>query len=115
MLDSTTTETSSAAIEAVMRTPKAAPSADQMRPLLVNLPEARRILGDIGKTAFYGAVERHGIRLVHLGGRSLVPISEIDRVVAELVAAAAPTAPTEKAKTMAAASVASRRRRGNTS
>ena len=103
------------AIEAVMAKPKAKPSPELSRPLLVPVPEARRILGGLGKTAFYSAVTRYGIRTVHLGGRSMVPVAEIDRVVAELMAAATTGAPTEKAKTMAAASVASRRRRGNTS
>ena len=85
-------------------------------PLLVSTVEARRQLGGIGSTAFYDAVKRHGIRLVRLGGRSLVPMSEIERIVAELQAAEQPTDTAEKAKALAVKSVAVRRsRRGSAS
>lgn len=82
-------------------------------PLLVSVREARRQLGDIGTTAFYDAVKRHGIALVRLGGRSLVPMAEIERVVAELRAKGASDA-SDKAKALASRSVAARRaRRGS--
>ena len=99
-----TTDTSALAAEAAQR-PIAAP-------LLVSVPEARRQLGEIGTTAFYDAVKRHGIALVRLGGRSLVPMAEIERVVAELRAQGPPDA-SEKAKALACRSVAARRARGS--
>lgn len=81
-------------------------------PLLVSIPETRRQLGNIGNTAFYAAVKRHNIKLVKIGSRSLVPASEIKRVVAEVIAAADITATVRgrvKAKALAARSVASRK------
>lgn len=83
-------------------------------PLLVSVREGRRQLGDIGTTAFYDAVKRHNIQLVKLGGRSLCPMTEIERVVAELRAKGATDA-TDKAKALAKLSVKARReRRGTT-
>ena len=79
------------------------------------MPEAQHQFGDIGKTAFYSAVERYDIKLVRLGGRSLVPMSDIERVVADLMADST-TAPEvgEKAEALAVKSVEARRkRRGN--
>ena len=81
------------------------------RPLLVSIPEARRQLGGIGKTAAYDLIRRHGIRLVKIGGRSMVPTAEIERVVAELMAASVKREGTERARFMASRSVASRRKR----
>jgi hypothetical protein len=84
-------------------------------PLLVNVREARRQLGGIGSTAFYAAVKRYSIQLVKLGGRSLVPMSEMERVVARLIAEKAPDC-SEKTRALAASSVAARRTRScNTS
>lgn len=80
------------------------------RPLLLSIPAARHQLGGIGTTAFYEAVKRHSIELVRLGGRSLVPTSELERVVAEL-RARRPAAANENAKALARRSVASRRAR----
>ena len=82
----------------------------QPTPLLVPIPEARRQLGRIGSTAFYEAVKRHRIELVRLGGRSLCPTSELERVVAEL-RAVRPSVASENAKALARRSVASRRAR----
>ena len=79
------------------------------RPLLVSIREAQRQLGGIGKTALYGAIKRYDIRLVRLGGRSMVPAAELDRVVAELMASDAPCKAEDKAKALAAKSVAARR------
>lgn len=80
-------------------------------PALLSIREARRQLGGIGSTAFYAAVKRHGIQLVKLGGRSLVPAAEINRVVSELCEAGPASDAREKARALAARSVASRRRR----
>jgi hypothetical protein len=83
------------------------------RPILVPIKEARRLLGSIGTTAFYAAVKRYEIKLVKLGGRSLVPIAEVERVVAQLIAERS-TEGNQKARVLAAQSVAARcRRRGN--
>ena len=84
------------------------------RPRLVSVPEARRQLGGIGATCFYSLVKRHGIKLVRLGGRSLVPSAEIDRVIADLIATGAPDA-SETARALAAKSVAVRQRRRGSS
>jgi len=81
-------------------------------PLLLGIQEARRQLGGIGNTAFYDAVKRHSIKLVKIGSRSLVPMSEIERVVAELVTAANDRAEAQaKAVELAKKSVAARRTR----
>ena len=93
-------------IEAPLRSP-----LHPDRPLLVSIPEARRQLGGIGKTAAYEAIRRHGIRLVKIGGRSMVPTAEIERVVAELMAASAESDGAGRARAMAARSVAVRRKR----
>ena len=93
-------------IEAPLRSP-----LQPDRPLLVSIPEARRQLGGIGKTAAYDVIRRHGIRLVKIGGRSMVPTAEIERVVAELMAASVKREGTERARFMASRSVASRRKR----
>ena len=93
-------------IEAPLRSP-----LHPDRPLLVSIPEARRQLGGIGKTAAYEAIRRHGIRLVKIGGRSMVPTAEIERVVAELMMASAERDGSERARAMAARSVAVRRKR----
>ncbi len=78
------------------------------KPLLASVPEACRQLGSIGKTAFYDAVKRHKIKLVKLGGRSLVPMTEIERVVVELMAETPPDS-SERAKALALRSVKARR------
>ena len=83
-------------------------------PILVSVTEARRHFGGIGTTAFYAAVKRHGIRLVKLGGRSLVPMAEVERIVAELISIKLPAETIQKAKVLASQSVAARRaRRGS--
>ena len=66
------TKPSVLATEATFETPLRSPLHPD-RPLLVSIPEARRQLGGIGKTAAYEAIRRHGIRLVKIGGRSMVP------------------------------------------
>ena len=96
--------------EATFKTPLRSPLHPD-RPLLVSIPEARRQLGGIGKTAGYEVFRRHGIRLVKIGGRSMVPTAEIERVVAELMMASAERDGTERARAMAACSVAARRKR----
>ena len=92
----------------------AALMAEKSLPLLLNFPEFRRQLGGLGKTAAYSVVRRHNVRLVHIGGRSMVPLAEAERVISELMANAEPSPMDGRAKTMAARSVASRRKRGAT-
>jgi hypothetical protein len=88
----------------------ALPSAS--RPILVSVPEAKRQFGGIGSTMFYGIVKRYGIKLVKLGGRrSLVPMAEIERVIAELMSAERSPLPEQNARDLASNSVAARRRR----
>ena len=79
-------------------------------PLLLSVPEACRQLGGIKKTAFYGSVKYHKIKIVHLGGRALIPREEIERVVRDLLEAS-PTDRTVKAKAIAALSVEKREKR----
>jgi hypothetical protein len=80
------------------------------RPILLSIREARRHFGSLGTTAFYAAVKRYDIRLIRLGGRSLVPMTEIERVVAQLIAERSDDG-SQKAKVLASQSVAARRRR----
>lgn len=86
-------------------------SSAQNPALLVSVPEARRQLGEIGKTCFYKLVKRHRIRLIKIGSLTRVPMAEIERVVADLIATAAPDAITENGKRLAVKSVAARRAR----
>jgi hypothetical protein len=78
---------------------------------LVSVPEARRQFGGIGTTAFYAAVKRYQIKLVRLGGRSLVPGAEIERVIGELMSAGRSSKAGQNARDLASKSVAARRRR----
>ena len=109
-----TTDNSAKAAETGQQRTTAAPSA----PLLVPIREARRQLGSIGTTAFYAAVKRHEIKLFKIGGRSVVAMTEIERVVGEIVAerpADASDKATAKAKALAKRSVKARKaRRGST-
>lgn len=54
----------------------------QIPPIAVGVQEAYRSLS-IGRTAFYAMVRRGEIRIIKLGKRSLVPRSELERVVAD--------------------------------
>ena len=88
-------------------------SPEPVRPLNISPSEFCRQIG-VKKTAGYGLIAKHAVRIIKLGPKSLIPVTELDRVQAELLATAVPTRGSEKAKAMAAASVASRRKRGNT-
>ena len=52
----------------------------QMPPVAVDVETAMRCLS-LKRTAFYGAIKRGDIRVVKLGRRTLVPWSELERVV----------------------------------
>ncbi len=54
----------------------------KISPVAVGVEDAYRSLG-IGRTAFYGLVKRGQIRLIKLGKRSLVPCTELERVVTD--------------------------------
>ena len=58
-----------------------------MNEKLHRIPEACERLG-IGKTALYSLRSQNRIRFVTLAGRSLVPSSEVDRLIAEAIQAA---------------------------
>jgi len=47
----------------------------------VTVDEARFRLGNLGKTLFYDLVKQGKIRVVKLGNRTVVPVSEIDRLL----------------------------------
>lgn len=84
-----------------------------MSPLLVSVREFRRQLGGIGNTAAYAAIKRHKVQVLHLGGRALIAMSEVERIVAELKASAVADA-NDEAKALVSRSVAARRaRRGS--
>jgi hypothetical protein len=99
-------------LETSNTSPAALMAREPSRPALVSIPEARRQLGGIGTTSFYEAVKAHRIKLVKLGTRSLVPMAEIDRVVADLTAAADDRAEAKtRAIALAEKSVTARRSR----
>jgi excisionase family DNA binding protein len=55
------------------------PETDKQTRLLVSVHEACSALG-IGRTTFYRLVREERVRLVRIGARSLVPISELERL-----------------------------------
>ena len=77
-------------------------------PLAVSIPEARRQLGGVGKTAFYGLVKRHEIQIAHVGNRSVVPYAELQRVLAECLNTGG-NATRDRAQALAARSVQARK------
>ncbi len=46
-----------------------------------DVDEARQRLGNIGRTLFYDLIKQGKIRVVKLGNRTVVPASEIDRLL----------------------------------
>ena len=83
-------------------------------PLAVDVREARRHWGNIGKTSFYSVVKKYEVVLVRLGGRTLVPMSEIERVLTKATIPAPATTDAvpriEAARALATASVKARRK-----
>lgn len=53
-------------------------------PLLHTVPDARRLLGDLGHTKFYELVAEGRIRIVKIGRRSYVAHTELERYVDSL-------------------------------
>jgi len=60
------------------RKPTASPDAPKAR----RVPDACRALG-ISKAMLYKLAARGKVRLVHIGGRTVVPETEIDRLASE--------------------------------
>ena len=55
---------------------------------LHSVPEALRLLGSMGRTWFYSEVGAGRIRVVKLGKRTLVPDSEVQRIIEDAEARA---------------------------
>jgi excisionase family DNA binding protein len=55
---------------------------DYLRPLLASVNQACQMLG-IKRTKLYGLMAAGSIRAVKIGGSVKIPMSEIDRIVAE--------------------------------
>jgi hypothetical protein len=68
-----------------------AQSDTRPRPLLHPIREARRQLGNIAQSTFYGMVHRGEIRIVKRGRRSFVTDSELVEHVARLLHEQHPT------------------------
>ena len=76
-------EISQCAVQAV---DKHSPSlAPPLRPVAVRLSDACRALG-IGNTSLYDMMGKGEIKSIRIAGRRLIPVSEIDRIVAEACA-----------------------------
>ena len=58
-------------------------------PKLVSIVEARRLLGDIGKTRLYDFIYSGDLQRVKVGARTCITITSIDRLIARLVQEAA--------------------------
>jgi hypothetical protein len=54
------------------------------RRLLHSIPNARRILGDIGNTKIYEIIAEEKLEAVKLGGRTFITGESLDRLVASL-------------------------------
>ena len=83
--------------------------AHELPPLCVSVSEGRRHLGGIGKTAFYAALKRHGVQLVRIGNRTLVPWAELERLLSECSQAG--NSGRDRAQGLAAKSVSARKQK----
>ena len=81
--------------------------AKELPPLCVCVTEGRRHFGNIGKTAFYAALKKHKIGIVRLGNRSLIPWTELERLLRECSQAG--NSARDRAQALAARSVQSRK------
>lgn len=52
-------------------------------PRLYSVSDACKALGGMGRTWLYGQIKDGNIRTVKLGTRTLIPASEIDRIVSD--------------------------------
>ena len=58
----------------------------KIAPLTVGVEAAYQSLG-IGRTAFYRLVRAGELKTIHFGKRAVVPVAELQRVVADRIAA----------------------------
>jgi hypothetical protein len=57
---------------------------DIASPLAMKVDDFRRLMGGISRSHFYQLVARQKIRVVKLGNRTVVPISEAKRLLGEI-------------------------------
>jgi hypothetical protein len=90
-------------------------AASRMPPvLLIGIRELRRQLGNLGKTATYQFIARHQIPIIRVGHRSMVAMTNVEDAIKQLATAATSTNTGQRAKELAARSLAVRRaRRGS--
>ena len=58
----------------------------QITPLALRIDEACRFIG-LGRTRLYSLIKEGKIRPVKIGGRTLIPVAELKRLVAAAMAA----------------------------
>jgi hypothetical protein len=87
------------------------PRTATLPPFFADIPEFRRMIGGIGKTAAYELIDRHKVQVVKVGSRSMIPFAEVERVRDELMKAADQPAPAKGGRVLAASSVEARRAR----
>jgi hypothetical protein len=56
---------------------------DILSPLAMKVDDFRRLMGGISRSHFYQLVAQQKIRVVKLGNRTIVPISEAKRLLEE--------------------------------
>jgi excisionase family DNA binding protein len=59
-----------------------------LNPILVGIPEAARLMG-LGRSKLYQILNEGELKLIKLGGRSLISVDELRSYVAEKLAKAA--------------------------
>jgi hypothetical protein len=57
---------------------------DMRSPVAMKVDDFRRLIGGISRSHFYQLVARRKIRVVKLGNRTVVPISEAKRLLGEI-------------------------------
>lgn len=77
----------------------------------IPLSEFFRQMGGVKRTAGYDLIARHKVQIVRVGSRSMIHTSEVDRVGAELLKAAADPMPVKGGRDLAALSVEARQTR----
>lgn len=64
-----------------MAQPRGSIRSQHHDPLLVDIPEACRLLS-LGRTSLYELINCGDVRVIRVGRRVLVPTAELDRVIA---------------------------------
>lgn len=72
-----------------MQSSSTRPPVQAVTPLLYSVNDSCAALGGIGRTWFYEQIKAGRIRTVKLGARTMVPASEIDRLIGEAIEVAA--------------------------